>query len=384
MSAARIAVLAAFLLGFALVSPAADPPAAPKTPAELVALLGDRSFRVREAASRDLLRLREKSLDALKAGLESPDAEVVQRCTRLLPLAQDAATAFYLAQFAKDPASVDAKNLPALTRWVEVVGKSDDSLAMYRAVVQSSPRTLDRWRSIPARLPDLYAELTAELRSRPAPAVAETGPGADADLHLLLFLGSQRETPERFGVPGLTPAYYVFNQWSALKELLEPADSPTRKLLVAWLDKEDNSTLFRRVLTTAANAKVEEVIPVAARRAHETGAPPSQRGMILATLGQFAAPKRLPALEPLLGNATVVRPAVKGNGAVDSEEIQIRDIALGLAVLWSGQDPKDYHFDKLTREATARNYTLYTIKADKRDEAFGSWAKWQADRPKGK
>ena len=85
----RIVLASVLLAGSAF---AAEPPTSPvpaKTPSELVALLGDTSFRVREAASRELARLREKSFDALKAGLKSPDAEVALRCKRLLTTLRD-------------------------------------------------------------------------------------------------------------------------------------------------------------------------------------------------------------------------------------------------------------------------------------------------------
>jgi len=371
----------ALLFAFASIGATAEPSAEVKTPAELVQMLGDPSFKVRESASRELVRLREKSLEAIEAGLKSPDAEVVDRCTRLLPLAQDAATRFYLVLFAKDANSVKPDDLPGLTRWVEVLGKSEASLAAYREVAKVYSRDLNRLRREPARTAELYARMAIDLRSRPAPMASEAGSGALPELHMFLFLGSQRERPERLVSTGLPPSYFVFNQWPNLSELLEPADSPARRLLVACLDKEDNASVVRRVLTIAAASGVREVIPLAVRRASEVGISATLRGSMVASLGQFHSPKDVPLILPLLADETVIRPAIKVGGVSTVEDVQMRDIALGLAVVWSGQNPQEYHFDKLTKGIVARSYIQYAIEVGKRDESLKRWRKWLAERP---
>jgi hypothetical protein len=61
----------------------ATPPAEPSSASKLVAQLGDRDYRTREAAGRKLLDLGEKALQAVEAGIDSPVPEVARRCEDL-------------------------------------------------------------------------------------------------------------------------------------------------------------------------------------------------------------------------------------------------------------------------------------------------------------
>jgi len=105
---------------------------------------------------------------------------------------------------------------------------------------------------------------------------------------------------------------------------------------------------------------------------------------MLATLGQLVSPKDVALLEPLLSDDSVVRPANGGNGGPDHPEIRMRDIALGLSVLWSGQNPKDYHLDRLGCGTENRGDAQYAILPGRGDDAYRHWAQWQAERPKAK
>src|SRR3954451_13866315 len=54
----------------------------------LVSRLGSSSFAARESAARDLIRLGQAAVPALRRGQDNKDPEVTDRCGRLLPLAQ--------------------------------------------------------------------------------------------------------------------------------------------------------------------------------------------------------------------------------------------------------------------------------------------------------
>jgi hypothetical protein len=62
----------------------ATPPGGPSSASALVAQLGDRDYRTREAAGQKLLALGEKALPAVEAGIGSPVPEVARRCEDLL------------------------------------------------------------------------------------------------------------------------------------------------------------------------------------------------------------------------------------------------------------------------------------------------------------
>ncbi len=60
-------------------------------------------------------------------------------------------------------------------------------------------------------------------------------------------------------------------------------------------------------------------------------------------------------------------------------EVQVRDVALVVAIRLQGQEPKDFGFDHLEANEQVL-YALHTVgfrTAEDRDAAFKKWAAWQ-------
>src|SRR5262249_31947469 len=74
-------LLLSLLLPLSVTSATADNPRA----RELVRRLGDESYRVREEAGKELLRLGLEARDALLQGAKDSDLEIRRRCRDLLP-----------------------------------------------------------------------------------------------------------------------------------------------------------------------------------------------------------------------------------------------------------------------------------------------------------
>jgi hypothetical protein len=111
------------------VAPASTSPSA----SDLVKRLGSESFEVRQAASRELLRLGQPAATALRAGLNDPDPEIRRSCESLLPLAlrsdQDIRLEAFLA------AEEDRKALP-LVGWSRFRQLAGHDLAARRLFVE--------------------------------------------------------------------------------------------------------------------------------------------------------------------------------------------------------------------------------------------------------
>ena len=78
----------------------------------------------------------------------------------------------------------------------------------------------------------------------------------------------------------------------------------------------------------------------------------------ITTEGGLDAAGQIKQLEPLMKDETVIgRTTINGQAAT----AELRDIALGVAILATGQKPADYGFDRLRDNTPAISYYYYTL-----------------------
>src|SRR5260370_16550323 len=87
----------------------------------LVQRLAHRSFKVREQATEQLLRLGRPARGVLEEGVKYPDAEVRRRCRRLLDLALRSDTEIALADYLANKSSTRLLNLPSWDHFPNIV-----------------------------------------------------------------------------------------------------------------------------------------------------------------------------------------------------------------------------------------------------------------------
>jgi hypothetical protein len=112
------------------------------------------------------------------------------------------------------------------------------------------------------------------------------------------------------------------------------------------------------------------------------GAQQYQKQSAAALITRHGGKEYLPAITALFRDDT--RLLFGQNGQV---EVQLRDFALAMAVILSGQDPKDYGFGTQagSNEAMKLSYTYHRFYTDdkqtgeeKRAVAFAKWRAWEA------
>lgn len=87
---------------------------------ELVQCLGDRSFRVRDAAYRELISIGTPAKSALEKGLKDPDLDVSESCRRLLPQIRESYVHEQIEIFLANPKEAAPADLPGVKhgwRW---------------------------------------------------------------------------------------------------------------------------------------------------------------------------------------------------------------------------------------------------------------------------
>jgi hypothetical protein len=350
--------------------PAADPTAA------LVKQLGSEDFARREKAGEELRRQGAKAEAALKAGLMSEDPEVRARCAKLLAAIRKDALDAFAKSF--DPKAEKQPDHPVWNRFKAVAGdtrasrelfariiKHKDWLArldaagagpeaaagQYQAAMVEVGRVLDSYMTVwfriyvwPCDTADEAAYLLL-LGSYPgAERAADEGEArhfTTGEHQLLAARGLPLGLQSKEIVPG--PNHH-YDETAALAP---GSDRAFAKLLAAWLTRRNEQTLVFHGVRLAVAHRAPEVLPVA--RTLASGARSVvTRATALAAVAQFGEPRDLPLFEALFDESALVltqEPSVPpGATPPPTIAVQVRDKALGLALLLCDRDPTDFGF----------------------------------------
>jgi hypothetical protein len=356
---------------------------------ELVARLGDPSFRRREQAAHELLEIGYPARDAVLAGQKSKDSEINDRCLKLYPVIWRTDLGKRVQKLLDDPDGAVPADLPGATRWVKLVGDGKDSRQLYAEMVKAHPEPLLEVELHPERLPEAYVglakEVSARLVGRPS-TVQANGPRAirESEMLLFLFLGAAGGPRPDTAQGAICSSVSRFLNSPALQKRLgeETADAPFRRLYAAWLENERYTLIVRRGIDLAAEHRVRECIAAVVTIAKDSGTVATVRATAVIGLGRLGTRDDIKELGPLMKDEAEVWQTVINK---QRATVQIRDVALGAAIHLAGRNPNDFGFEhRLPAGATlSASYLLYVFATDeKRAAAHEKWAKWAADNLK--
>ncbi len=321
----------------------------------LVLQLGSKEFAEREAAEKKLREMGAKALPAVRAGLANGSPEVVERCTRLLPLLR--------------VEHMKATEHPVWKKFAEVAGESKDAADLYADMVGDArpAEVLEAVVEKPDTAGAVYKdELNrgikalrkgyddAERRNRGLTGLnhPDSGVPTRGELALLLFLGtfpkSADVTPDvavdwRDGLHASLFSYGLSPINGDRRELTEPL----RKLLAAWLGVRRDPAMVQHGFGLVKQHGVKEALPVARAVAADKTHATSERAAALLAVGLFGDATDVKLLEPLF-NCTddfhATNYTYEGGRKVPLVT-QVRDAAYGVAVKLHGAEPIDYGFE---------------------------------------
>jgi hypothetical protein len=167
-----------------------------------------------------------------------------------------------------------------------------------------------------------------------------------------------------------------------------------KAIALAWLDtRTDPIDLYQGMIMASNLGMPESSVRLAARLFATKGSPAAYRGSAAGTLSNFGNKEHIPLLEMAFEDKEViasVRNKLPGKAKNETAncEIQIRDVALVVAIQLTGQAPGDYGFVDQQKSSEGspdviHSYTRYYIPNEKRTAAFEQWKDWWA-RNKGK
>lgn len=385
---------------------------------ELVQQLGSEQFAEREEAELALVKLGRAARAALLAGANTdPNAEVRNRCQTLLPKATSLEMRARIEVFLADTEGKFDHDLPG---WNELRSLARNEWALFGYHVWSD-RSLDKAARVvfaelittPANrfvmmavggqgdLAAVASTRRQELYSLAYPrAVVVNGmvtyPGRKqptlADITALLLAEAQSDgksaAPRNSSITSLVNV----SGFNAAVQGAGDTARVYRAIAASWVDTRRDPMDMYYAMTIAQTLGLNDAsVRVAVRLFESKGAVVSYRGMAAARLAQLGTKEHLPLLEKAMADNTVIvtlrRQVVKkdGKSEVVATEIQIRDVALAVSLILSGQKPEDYGFIDQHRASgvtgTSFSYTRFYLPDEDRKAAFEKWKEWRGKNP---
>lgn len=351
---------------------------------ELVRQLGNEQYKVRQAAAKELVRMGSDARKALEFGLSSPDVEVKELCAKLLPRAIEFHLNELIEKFLKDPKGPLPQELPGLKAWVNAVGSAQDSLDLYRETVLKHHGIMITWATGTTPPPQIYQQFVQEVYDRergkqgnPGGIIITNGASIEpTELALFLLMGSDERVRKAATATNYIQGYSFLNAQIMTQSLTGTNGRSVviKKLFAMWLEKEEQVTLLRRGISLAAQHRVKEAFPALLNALQKKETIPTMKATMLASIAKMGTKDNLKDLEPFLKDKSLV---YKGTPMIGS--VEMRDVALGVALELTGQQMKDYGFNR-TPPATSSGTILYiyfTIKTEEeREAAHKKWQDW--------
>jgi len=343
----------------------------------LIKQLGDPSFRVRDAATRELLEIGPPAKRALKKAELDPDPEVRARCAFILPRILVLDLKLRIDKFLADPDSEDVQDLPGLHKYREMVGDKQPARELYAEMVKHHGEWMEKIATDPRQAAQRYREFVAEYYNRHrVNGVAQTAnlilPTDSADLAVFFFLGSDPVTRG-----GELPYIQVSNilRYRMFLDAVNSreADSlPIRPLFVKWAEQQTHVTIQTRILTLANTSEIKELLPFAVKLIKEPVGIVRVKAYAAMVVGKFGTKEHLPILERMFDNEGVLTTVRFGDM---SGTVQLRDVMLAMSIQLVGDKLEGYGFDLLNTNpiSVVSYYQLGFSSEEKREAAFRKW-----------
>lgn len=384
-------------LGLALLLPlsltVAANPAAPVVPSdekllELVAKLGSDNFDAREEASQTLRELGRKVIKALETGLKSDDQEIARRCAELLERANRTELEVALDAFLEKHDDKLLLQVPAWTKFQKVVG---DTLAARNLFVQmctTDGMLLNALEQDVGKASQLYNQRCQQLQQR---LFGGFGGGQRqqvnrGEIASLIYVGSDTRVQVD---PNLRYIVQSVIQQPDCQQWIK-SDGLARKLLAGYIEGRTDINMIHNHIYLVQNLELKECVDWVAKQVENKGQQPYVRAIAIATLGKLGGRDVLPKLEGYFADTTQLQNFQLGN-PVKMVRSEVRDVALAIAVVASGQDILPYKYPWLEQMAPHLGQNpqipfqspaqLGFATNEQREAAFKRYAEWKAKNP---
>jgi hypothetical protein len=330
-------LLSLLMLPLSAACAAADNPRA----RDLVRRLGDESYRVREEASKELLRLGLEARDALLQGTRDNDLEIRRRCRDLLPSILEADRQARLEELLADTEDKRDHGVPGWSRFRKVAGADVAARKFFVAVCRQDTGLLADTEKDPTRAGGCCATVCTQLFQKLyGPQARSGGQVEPAELAPLLLVAGDPRT----NMPSQPRTMVVnfFYQPAIRAALLGDTNPAFKKLALAWMERQtDDEDAAQQMFFAVQNLELKEGLDLALKVLADRPLKGRGLGGAMTTVGKLGNRQHLAILERFLDDKTVL-----SNFALGTERgtTELRDVALAMLVHLTGQDHKTYGF----------------------------------------
>ncbi len=346
--------------------------AEPRSPQQLVQRLGSVTLRERDDASRQLVELGNAAIPALESGLKHDDAEVRQRCRKILDTVRQVLHEAQLAAFLKHPDRPVA--LPGWTRFHNLLGNDTAARSLFVDIQRAEPALLreaelDAQRAeqrIDHRCRELYQEMYQANFGRDQQVSADS-------VAALMFLSTDEnlktsnETISRMQ----TFAYQQVFRHAALSG---PRKDALQALVGAWLEATADQADANAHLRLSMVYGRPQGLPIARRIIKANTAPVDQLAYAILAVGRFGAATDAKLLEDLLIDNRTAQQINRDGRLINAE---VRDIAFAVLLHLAGERLADWELGAVVENAETlfALSSIYFTNDAARDRAFDRWKK---------
>jgi len=350
----------------------------------LINELGDSSFAVRERATRELLEIGMAARDALADAAKAPDPEVRMRARSVLTAVSSADFRARLEAFSSDYDGHQNRSLPGWEQFSAQFGNGRAARQPFVEMQRAEPELLEAFakggkaanEAIATRCQSLSQHAMQNQREAQVPI---------GTIATMLLVGSSEGIviDEQVGAQLFT--WMLYQQAFQKNATSGPWSPMLKQLLGRWVVKDVSATATVNNLMFAASYELKpEALQLAQRVLSNENNHSTVRQYAILLIGRFGGREHLPLVEKLLHETTSCGMFQVGTPP-QQVDLQIRDIALAVAVHLSGQNLRDYNYQSVQPNPTTLFQVTTLVFPDpaKRDEALNKWAHWRAARPEG-
>ncbi len=347
---------------------------------QLVEQLGSDSFRARQRAEYDLSLLGVPAKRALLHGLKSGDAEVRERCRRLLVVVLEQDYQARVDAFAADTQGRTDHHLPGWDRFRALAGESLGARQLFVDMQRTESKLLESAAADPDAGSDMLLWRCEDLQQTVSrPTDNESRSLTLGSIGAAFFVGSDTRVPINDRVASYL---YNFGYQPALQTAIQrgPKVEPLKRILGAWVVRTANSNNAYPGMVLAIQYDLREGLGPATGLLKQAGGPPHFVQFAILVVGRFGGKEHLTVLEPLLENTSALVTQTVGGQQLRCE---VRDVALAALLHLTQQDFKEYGFSQLQRNAqTLFNTNSVGFATDEaRTAALAKWKAWSLVRP---
>jgi len=312
---------------------------------ELVQQLGNASYRARERAAEELLKIGMQTKAALFAGMKSKDLEIALRCHRLW-----------------SEVRIDA----GWQQVREVIGDSSASRDLFDQMFLAAPAVWYELAETPRAADILFEERRRQLQEQLNKKQDDNWEGALANL-LYFGVRLKKELP-REELPRVDDLLSTGRSQQVLADI-----EPLRGLLDVWTSVTwTDGPSFDRLLVALRDRR-PEAVKIAREILSDKEAPAKNRQYALLALANSNSPEDQQLIDAALNDSSSLDVLFTKGLVIKS---QLRDVALAVRIARAGQNPAEFGFSYL-RPSDSTIYSPSSLgfrDSAERTAAFERWS----------